>query len=343
MELQIINSIYNELIDEISKETYISRCMYSITSKKSFIEEMAKKSTVYKHLHALGSIESAKKVIYGAGNWGKYLCGLFEENNIEIHCFVDKYATGSINNVKIVSLDDFILKSKGNELIYVCSWNDADEIVNDLKSRGINPDNVIDVCKEAREKCASTQYFDLPIFDELKNRNGAYVDCGCFDGTTSKMFVKNGFRPTKIYAFEPDSNNLKGCNDCLKELGVNYELINKGCWKEDGKLQFMQNEDSSSSGIAENGNVEISVAAIDSCVDETVKFIKMDIEGAEYEALLGAKDIIKRDRPVLAICIYHKTDDLWKIPKLIKEFNVDYKLYIRHYWLDAAETVLYAI
>lgn len=343
MEIQIINRIYNELADEVSKETYISRCMYSMTSESRYIDDLVKKSTVYEYLCENCLLECAKKVIYGAGNWGKYLYGVFGENNVEVQCFIDKCAPGLIDNIRIVSPDEFILTSDGSEMIYVCLWNDADEIIEDLKMKGIRGENIIDVCKGSREKCANTQYFDLIDFEKLKNCNGAYIDCGCFDGTTSKIFIEKGFQPTKIYAFEPDSNNLEKCDDCLKELNVEYELINKGCWSEDGKLQFRQNEDSSSSGIVEDGNVTIEVAAIDSYVDEKVKFIKMDIEGAEYEALLGAQDIIKRDRPVLAICIYHKTDDLWKIPQLIKELNADYKLYVRHYWLNATETVLYAI
>ena len=69
----------------------------------------------------------------------------------------------------------------------------------------------------------------------------------------------------------------------------------------------------------------------------------MDIEGAEYKALLGAEKTIKKYKPKLAICIYHKPEDVWEIPWLIHQFNPNYKFYLRHYSLTSPETVLYAI
>lgn len=82
---------------------------------------------------------------------------------------------------------------------------------------------------------------------------------------------------------------------------------------------------------------------MDDVVDEKVTFIKMDIEGAEYEALLGAKETIQKNKPKLAISIYHKPEDIISIPKLIKSMVPNYRLYIRHYSNADNETVLYAI
>ena len=77
--------------------------------------------------------------------------------------------------------------------------------------------------------------------------------------------------------------------------------------------------------------------------DERVTFIKMDIEGSEYNALLGARETIVKDRPKLAVSIYHKKEDIWTLPSLILEMVPDYKLFFGHYSIAAAETVLYAI
>ena len=77
---------------------------------------------------------------------------------------------------------------------------------------------------------------------------------------------------------------------------------------------------------------------------EKVSFIKMDIEGSELEALKGAQTIIKEQRPKMAICVYHKIEDLWKIPLFLHKINPEYKIYIRHhakFWVS--ETVCYAI
>ena len=69
----------------------------------------------------------------------------------------------------------------------------------------------------------------------------------------------------------------------------------------------------------------------------------MDIEGAELSALHGAEKTIKRDKPVLAICVYHKREDLIAIPQYIKELVPEYKLYLRAHFPYASELVLYAI
>lgn len=69
----------------------------------------------------------------------------------------------------------------------------------------------------------------------------------------------------------------------------------------------------------------------------------MDVEGAEYEALKGAAEIIKNQHPVLAISLYHKPEDVFEIPKLILDIYSGYKLYLRHYSFSRHETVLYAI
>lgn len=75
---------------------------------------------------------------------------------------------------------------------------------------------------------------------------------------------------------------------------------------------------------------------------DDVTFIKMDIEGAEIPALKGARKTIIRNKPKLAICIYHKPDDLWEIPELIHSFVPEYKFYIRHYGPRCRGTILFA-
>ncbi len=72
-------------------------------------------------------------------------------------------------------------------------------------------------------------------------------------------------------------------------------------------------------------------------------FIKMDIEGAEEDALRGAAEIIRQYHPTLAISIYHKHDDLWRLPQLIRGLYPDYELYIRHHFWGPWETVLYCV
>jgi hypothetical protein len=69
----------------------------------------------------------------------------------------------------------------------------------------------------------------------------------------------------------------------------------------------------------------------------------MDIEGAEYDALRGGVNVIRRDRPILAICVYHTQSDIWRIPLLVHSMVPEYKLYLRAYEGDGFQTVMYAV
>ena len=74
-----------------------------------------------------------------------------------------------------------------------------------------------------------------------------------------------------------------------------------------------------------------------------VTFIKMDVEGFESNAILGAKRILQEQQPKLAISVYHRPEDIWALPLLILDINPNYKFYLRHYSLRNTETVLYGI
>ncbi|MFH1618985.1 MAG: FkbM family methyltransferase [bacterium] len=69
----------------------------------------------------------------------------------------------------------------------------------------------------------------------------------------------------------------------------------------------------------------------------------MDIEGAELDALKGAAETIKKNRPKLAICIYHKPSDLFEIPLFIKSLVPEYRFYLRQHQPISCDLVLYAV
>lgn len=69
----------------------------------------------------------------------------------------------------------------------------------------------------------------------------------------------------------------------------------------------------------------------------------MDIEGSELKALEGARNIIEKYIPRLAVCIYHKPEDIILIEEYLLNLNPDYHFYIRHYASNMWETVLYAV
>ena len=190
------------------------------------------------------------------------------------------------------------------------------------------------------------QYFDKDIVKLSKEE--VFIDCGAYTGDTLSVFdeLVDGFK--KYYAFEPDTRRFKALESVIKRVKGEVVHIKKGVWDKAGELRFSIDD-----GCGEicfgnenkNKTYSIPVDTIDGCVDskDKVSFIKMDIEGSELNALSGAKLTIKRDKPTLAICVYHKKEDLITIPQYIKALNEDYKFYLRTYYPYCAELVLYAV
>lgn len=188
----------------------------------------------------------------------------------------------------------------------------------------------------------SNQYFPDDII-RLK-RNETFIDCGAFVGDTVKKFEKKTKgNYVKIVCFEPDLENFKRLR---KNTYRNEDIViyNQGCWKENTVLKF-DNIGSTSSAVSDAEDaIEIQVCSLDrmsDCLDAS--FIKMDIEGAEYNALLGAEEIIKKNRPVLAVCIYHSDEDMLRLPEMISAMCKDYFFYVRQHSFLPLETVFYAV
>lgn len=185
----------------------------------------------------------------------------------------------------------------------------------------------------------NSEYFDEQILDLSDNE--IFVDCGSYIGDTIESFLENVRNYRKIYAFEPDQYNYYK----LKEkFGKEEKIIlyNCGVGKENATLSFSQDGNMWSS-IDDTGNVEVKIKRMDNIIDEKVTMIKMDIEGSELSALEGAQNIIKKYKPQLVICIYHKIEDIVTIPAYIKRLVPEYKLYIRQYDDTLFQTVLYAV
>jgi hypothetical protein len=78
--------------------------------------------------------------------------------------------------------------------------------------------------------------------------------------------------------------------------------------------------------------------------DGRATFVKFDIEGAEPGALRGAAETIARNRPILAVCVYHVQDHLWTLPLQAAALAGDgYEFHLRRYAADIFDEVLYAV
>ncbi|MBQ9301572.1 FkbM family methyltransferase [Butyrivibrio sp.] len=182
-------------------------------------------------------------------------------------------------------------------------------------------------------------YFDLPYL--RAGNNEVFVDAGGYDGESSLAFNSWSSGRGRIYLFEPSELSLNIAKEKLKNLS-NVTYIEKGLYSSSTVMGFSNN--GTESKISNDGSNQILVTTLDEYMDEIQPtFIKMDIEGAEYEALIGARKTIRKYKPKLAISIYHKPEDIVEIPELILSMNSDYKLWLRHYSMTWFDTVLYAI
>lgn len=189
------------------------------------------------------------------------------------------------------------------------------------------------------------QYFPEDI---IHIRNGeVFIDGGAYTGDTIRELIKAARRQNqkikKVIAFEPNEENYRILKDSWKTEKV--ELINKGLSEKEEVLLFYEYGNASRlTKDVDEATTQVPVTNIDaipSCREAT--FIKMDIEGAELDALKGGRETIVRNHPKLAICIYHNNEHMLAIAEYIHEIAPEYKLYVRHHSKGGNETVLYAV
>ena len=182
------------------------------------------------------------------------------------------------------------------------------------------------------------QYFE--DFLNLNSEGEVFVDVGAFDGYTTEEFIKRVPTYKKVFLFEPEEKNIEIAKERLK-IFQNIEFYQLGLSDTKETLRF--DVSGSSSKISEDGELVIEVDKLDNIIDEEVTFIKMDIEGAEPKAIDGAKSVILKHHPKLAISVYHQKDDFWKIPEQVLAIRDDYNLYLRHYTEGVSETIMFFI
>lgn len=205
------------------------------------------------------------------------------------------------------------------------------------------------------------QYIFLPMFRDLSDE--VIIDCGGYIGDSVEKFVAAfGNHVRKVYSFECLKENIQKIRETgsrLKADGWDGELVIApyAVSDRDGTVTFNDIGKPKGGYLPENRQTleyndklapietfEVEARAIDSFVpaEERITYIKMDIEGAEYAALVGAEKTIKTHRPRLAISIYHNPADYWRLCELIHKFCPEYKFAVRHHQNNHLDTVLYA-
>ena len=182
-----------------------------------------------------------------------------------------------------------------------------------------------------------------------------FVDAGAYIGDTAEAFAQKMEEAKKeyhVYSFEPDSENYNYMVGFLS-ANPNITVVQKGLWHSDKELIFTHHAgDAAGSSFVilpgERTGENVPVVSLDryfsnKAVEDWPTFVKMDIEGAEKEALLGSAEIIKRNKPKLAICSYHKPEDIYCIAQTITGIRDDYRFALRQHCDGCWDTVLYAV
>lgn len=185
------------------------------------------------------------------------------------------------------------------------------------------------------------EYF---LGDFLPKPGEIAIDGGSYDGDTSADFARQG---AKVYAFEMDTANYKNCLARAKkeasEDGYVFTIENLGLSNQESEA-FYSSRGMGSRKISDNNGIVGKFIDLDTYVERKnlprVDYIKLDIEGSELDALQGAAKTISRWKPKMAICVYHKPEDLWTLPLYIKHLRTDYEFRFRHHPCDRKKEVV---
>lgn len=228
-----------------------------------------------------------------------------------------------LHEVENILEDDISLNVLDNVLSYRLSLND-------------------DYLDEAYELSMQQgeQYFDKCIH---LSKEEVFVDCGTYIGDTTLEFIeKTKEEYHSIYMLEPDEYIMSKARRNTEKFHDTFYL-QMACGNEDTFLKYSTNGSQGGGTLKSEGSETIKVGKLDNYIKEKPTYIKMDIEGAEKEAIQGMKTILEDYRPKIAVSVYHKPQDIFEIPLMLKEMGLNYSFYLRHYSKMYYDTVLYCI
>ncbi len=185
------------------------------------------------------------------------------------------------------------------------------------------------------------QYFNDLTLPHLPSGPLSFVDCGAYNGDTILQFAAAADCRT-AYLFEPDPTNYRSLCQATLRHPANPLCLPLAVYNSYSILSFYAG-DGEGGAIGTSGNVHIAAAALDDVLGTTkVDFLKLDVEGSEALALRGSSEMIKHNRPVIAMSLYHKMEDVWELPELLFDLCPDYRFYIRQHYYNTFDSVLYA-
>ncbi len=188
----------------------------------------------------------------------------------------------------------------------------------------------------------SHQYFPTnlpPLREPIR-----LIDGGAYVGDTLAAIQQ--FQLEAVAAFEPDLENFRNLRRWLEKEGAGINeavLFPCGLDRESAMRRFNTGQ-AAGSAVTKFGDSTIQVVALDDVLPRFAPtFIKLDIEGAEIDALNGAREMIRKHQPRIAACVYHLPEHLWEVPLLLKELVPEHRLHLRYHGFNGFDAVAYAI
>jgi len=229
--------------------------------------------------------------------------------------------------------EDFLVNQRKWETLYNCLADQESKatLLDTLRYRlSANPKYMTSYTVRLNE-----QYFE----SFLKLNGETFADAGGFDGDSTAIFCSHDVNYKEVFFFEPSEKNL---TEAKKKLSHRRDInwMPFGLSDTSGYLAF-DPEAGSASSVQMAADHAIKIEKLDDCLNKSVSFIKMDIEGWELHAIDGCKIQIKNNQPKLAIAVYHDASHYWEVWEKITKLNPDYKVRLRHYTQGWSETVMY--
>lgn len=197
-------------------------------------------------------------------------------------------------------------------------------------------------------------YYEARAARVMPEEGDTLLDCGAYLGEMTMRFAVDVGAHGNVVGFDPFPSHVAIAAETARRNGfegrVRFVAAGLGSTSTVSSLEEVVAPGTPGAGSEIDCGRRLDAADSLISIDdycawsglERVDFLKMDIEGSEIAALKGSHETISKWRPKLAICVYHRYDDLWTIPNMIRDLYPFYDLYLDHYTLHAEETVLYA-
>ncbi|WP_281213349.1 FkbM family methyltransferase [Shewanella insulae] len=181
-----------------------------------------------------------------------------------------------------------------------------------------------------------------------------YIDGGAWQGDTLLELKALCGDAIEIHSFEPDAHNSKMLADIIASQGIpNCFVVQKALWDQETTLRFIASSEAghsmqsrvSTDGSSQQQMTEVSATPLDiycQAMEPKPTYIKLDVEGAEPQALAGAANLLRSTGPKLAISAYHEPNHLWQLIEQVSNLNSAYRFWFVHHSQHLLESVIYA-